>query len=63
MYVSHTGAGTHRNQKRASDPETQVTGGCELPDVGTGNQTRVLCKSIKSSSLLSHLSNPTFAPF
>lgn len=43
--------------------ETEVTGGRELPDVGAGNRTGVLCKNIKSSSLLSHLSNPTFAPF
>jgi hypothetical protein len=34
-----------------------VAGGCELPSVGTRNQTLVLCRSSKYSSLLSPLSS------
>jgi hypothetical protein len=31
-------------------------GGCERPDMSSGNQTWVLCKSNKCPQLLSHLS-------
>ena len=32
-----------------------VSGGCELPDVGSGNHLLVFCKSSKNFQLLSHL--------
>lgn len=50
----HINAGTHRDQKMASDP----LDGWELADVGAGNLTLVLWKISKASPLLSHLSCP-----
>ena len=39
------GCNTYSGQKRASGTlELEVTGSCESPDMGAGNQTRVLCK-------------------
>ena len=35
-----------------------VTDGCETPDVGAGNQARVICKSSKCFKPLSCLSSP-----
>ena len=37
-------------------PKPGVTGSCQEPGVGARNQTQVICKSSKCSSLLSHLS-------
>ncbi|XP_038936428.1 glycosyltransferase 8 domain-containing protein 2 isoform X3 [Rattus norvegicus] len=39
-------------------PGTGITGMCELPEVGSGTQTLVFCKSNKCSRPLRHLSNP-----
>lgn len=44
-------------------PGTTITGSCELQDVGTRNQTWVLCKSTQHSELLSHLSSPGVTSF
>jgi hypothetical protein len=32
-------------------PGSRVTGGCELPDVGAGNQLWILCKCSKCFEL------------
>lgn len=37
---------------------SEFTGRCEPPDMGAGNLTQVLCKSIRCCQLLSHLHNP-----
>lgn len=41
--------------------EAGVTGTCELPDMGAGNQTQVLCKSSTgaNSPLETHPYNPS----
>jgi hypothetical protein len=57
MYVYRV-PGTHRSQKRASDPlelELWVAVSC---CVDTGNQTRLFCKSTERCTL-SHLSWPS----
>jgi hypothetical protein len=28
-----------------------ITGGCEMPDMGAGNQTQILCQTIDDSTL------------
>lgn len=47
-------------QKKDSDPAELESGGCE-PHVGAVNQTQVLCKRNKCSSLLSHPRSSTVA--
>lgn len=44
-----------RTEESIGSPGARVTGGCELPAVSSGNQTKVLWKSRKCSQLLSHL--------
>lgn len=62
--MSYIGAGAQRPEEGHSSPAMEIAGSYELPDVGTGNQTRVLCKSSsKCSSLLSHLCNPCLLNF
>lgn len=39
-------------------PGAGATSFCELPDVGSGNRTWVLCKNSVYSWLLSHFSSP-----
>lgn len=39
-------------------PWSRVPGNCELPEVGAGNGTQVLWKSLTNSEPLSHLSQP-----
>lgn len=51
-------AGTHRG---FGFPGAGVTDGCEPPNMGSENQTRVFCKSSRLSWLLSQLSRPTAA--
>lgn len=56
MYMSMC-TGAIRVQKRLLDPAgAEVTGGCKPPDMASGNQTEVFCRSIKHSYLLIHLS-------
>lgn len=40
-----------------------ITGSCETPYIGSGNQTLVLCKSSKTSYTSSHLSSPSLSVF
>ena len=40
-------------EKGTESPEVGVTSSCKLPDIGTGNQALVLCKT---SALISELS-------
>lgn len=42
----HKSAVTAEAKKRGVRvPESEVTDGCELPNMGAGSETRVLCKS------------------
>lgn len=42
------------SQELELHPGARIIGGCELPDMGAGNRTWILCRS---SKLLSHLSS------
>lgn len=44
-----------RPEKCSKSFETKITGGCELADVGAGNQIEVLCKSSKYTAVPNHL--------
>lgn len=52
----HMHVGAHKGQKRMLDPlEIVLQVSCELPSMGSGNQTQVLWKNGKSSQFLSRL--------
>lgn len=53
----HSSAGTWGGQKRMSDLPAKVTNSCELPGMGNGSWTHVLCKSCMSSWPLSDLTD------
>jgi hypothetical protein len=53
LHCIHEGAYTC--QKRGLNPLE-----LKFPEMGSGNQTQVLCKRNKSSQLLSHLSSPFY---
>lgn len=52
-----------RQDEGPSSSEAGVTGGCELPNMGAGNRTQVLCKSSVRSKLLSHIPSLDFFVF
>ena len=59
MYVYHVQVWCpQRIGEGIRSPETQVTDGCELPDLGAGNPSWILCKSSKCLYLQSHLNDP-----
>jgi hypothetical protein len=48
-------------RERERDHEAGIIDSCELPNMGGGNQTWILCKSSKHSELLSCLSKPSLS--
>lgn len=50
-------------RRRRLTPGAEIEGSYELPNIVTGSETWVLCKSSKHSKLLSHLSDPSLLYF
>ena len=57
LCVLHVCKSPQGPERDVVSPGTGVTGVCELPDVGAGNQTKVFCKGSEHSELLSGLSS------
>jgi hypothetical protein len=60
MYVYYVCAWCpQRSEESIGSPGTGIIDGWELPSIGVGNRTWVLCKSSKGSQLLRYLSSPS----